>query len=385
MTQDFWPSPEPAEPRSPLPRVEDLPLAPEGYDRERVREAFDAFYRHLARLDTTLKAIEAVDVFRDQAAELRKEIRALRTAGWTQQQPWTRTYAGREPLRPGIPPALTRLVLELALIVAVAVVVAVADFSALVIGASIGGAFLIVALVEIVAGRERPLPTAPVRPVVPAPAEAPPPPAPAPAVDEAAWAALPAETEEEAEEELTVVAAAAEAVDEGAEEPEPPAEEPEPVAGEPVAEEPLLPPEPEEEPEAPRRGWFRRRRPDEEEEEQPLEPVAAEPEPAEPEPEEAEEPEEQVAAAVAEPEEEELESTAEEPPRRRRWFRRRREEQAEDEEPEYLGVQPRHVRVLPHEQDARAGAPLDPWEADDELPPAAGDGEPEPAERRPPA
>src|SRR5947207_2993813 len=101
--QDSWPSLEPEDQpgrRSPLPRVEDLPYVERGYDPERVREAFDAFYRHLARLDATLRTIEAVEVFRDQSDELRKELRALRTAGWT-QQPWLPSYATRERARPG--------------------------------------------------------------------------------------------------------------------------------------------------------------------------------------------------------------------------------------------------------------------------------------------
>ena len=49
MAED-WPSSHHHEPH-PLPRVEDLPVAWEGYDRERVQAAFDAFYRHIAQLD----------------------------------------------------------------------------------------------------------------------------------------------------------------------------------------------------------------------------------------------------------------------------------------------------------------------------------------------
>src|SRR5437763_11672906 len=86
VTQDSWPSVEPPAP-SGLPRVEDLPVVERGFDQERVREAFDSFYRHLARLDSTLRALEAVDVFKSQATELRKELRARRLGGWT-QQPW---------------------------------------------------------------------------------------------------------------------------------------------------------------------------------------------------------------------------------------------------------------------------------------------------------
>ena len=69
MSDAEWPAPEPATPReperrtTPLPRVEDLPIAEQGYDREKVREAFDAFYRHAAQLDATLSTLEAVEVF----------------------------------------------------------------------------------------------------------------------------------------------------------------------------------------------------------------------------------------------------------------------------------------------------------------------------------
>nr|MDQ3823809.1 hypothetical protein [Actinomycetota bacterium] len=42
-----------------LPRVEDLPSAGDGYDRERVREAFDAFRRHLAQLQAQLRVMQA--------------------------------------------------------------------------------------------------------------------------------------------------------------------------------------------------------------------------------------------------------------------------------------------------------------------------------------
>src|SRR5438067_4864085 len=133
--QDSWPSvePEPEDRRSPtLPRVEDLPVVERGYDPERVREAFDAFYRHLARLDATLRTIEAVEVFRDQAGELRKELRALRSAGWT-QQPWLPSYSPREQARVGLPEAVARWALEACFVIAVPVVAFVADQSRLVI------------------------------------------------------------------------------------------------------------------------------------------------------------------------------------------------------------------------------------------------------------
>ena len=44
---------------TPLPRIEDLPAARDGFDRERVREAFDAYRRHTAQLQAQLRVIQA--------------------------------------------------------------------------------------------------------------------------------------------------------------------------------------------------------------------------------------------------------------------------------------------------------------------------------------
>jgi hypothetical protein len=49
MSSDSWPSPD-AQP-GPLPRIEELPIAEQGYVQEAVRDAFDTFYRHAAQLD----------------------------------------------------------------------------------------------------------------------------------------------------------------------------------------------------------------------------------------------------------------------------------------------------------------------------------------------
>jgi hypothetical protein len=357
--QDSWPSAEhEAERASPLPRVEDLPYVERGYDPERVREAFDAFYRHLARLDATLQTIEAVEVFRGQADELRKELRALRTAGWT-QQPWLPSYATREHTRPGVPEAVFRWALEACFVIAVPVAASIADLRSIWIVAAAAGAFLIVAITEWAASRERdilpaPLP-APAAPPAPAAEEREPvvlPPA-EPAPGEATEWNLPppievAELEpapEEPQEELTAVAAAEAA------KPEPESElpEPEPELLEPEPE--LLEPEPEPVAEAA------------------VEPaaelvvvgpeeaaaeVAVEPEP-EPEPEAPEEP-----VAAEEPE----------PPRRRR-FRWRRERAAEElGEPEPADTRPRHVRVLPADAESHV-EPLDPWEEELDVEPEA--------------
>jgi len=360
--QDSWPSAEhEAERASPLPRVEDLPYAERGYDPERVREAFDAFYRHLARLDATLRTIEAVDVFRGQADELRKELRALRTAGWT-QQPWLPSYAARERTRPGVPEAVFRWALEACFVIAVPVAASVADLRSLWIVVAAAVAFLIVAITEWAASRERdvlpaalPAPAPPPAPAAEEPEPAPPialPPAEPPAGEATEWtlpppAEEPEEEEEPQQEELTVVGAPA---------PEPVAEEPEP---EPVAEAVVEPAveavviEPEEQAA---------------EAEPEPEPPAAE---AQPEPEALpESPKEPAAGPVPLPEAPQAPAPAEpEPPRRRRlWWRRERAVEVFEEEPDE--DRPKHVRVLPAEPESRV-EPLDPWEEELDVEPEA--------------
>ena len=152
MAED-WPSPHHHE-LHPLPRVEDLPNAWEGYDRERVQAAFDAFYRHIAQLDSTLRALESVDVFRTQAGDLRTELRALRAAGWA---PAPRGYAmsPERSMLGSVPDAVPRIALEVIFLVVVAAVVAVAEFSALEIVGVMAGAVLLTALVELIASRDR--------------------------------------------------------------------------------------------------------------------------------------------------------------------------------------------------------------------------------------
>src|SRR6266704_6381565 len=94
MSSDAWPSSDAAP--APLPRIEDLPVAEQGYQREAVRLAFDSFYRHAAQLDASLRALESVEVFRRDADALRNDLRALRALGLGggQTEPaWaTRTY-----------------------------------------------------------------------------------------------------------------------------------------------------------------------------------------------------------------------------------------------------------------------------------------------------
>ena len=172
MEPEAWPTPQtPA--REPLPRVEDLPVAEQGYEQESVKAAFDSFYRHAAQVDAALRTLEAVDSFHRHAASLRADLRALRSAGWTQQswtQPQSYGYGMRAP-REGVPPAVWRIGGEVAFLVAVAVALGVAKLSWWAILLAMAGAFAIVCLIEWLAGREqlsfvRPAATAPAHPVV---------------------------------------------------------------------------------------------------------------------------------------------------------------------------------------------------------------------------
>ena len=56
------PEPERAQPGptlTPLPRIEDLPIAEQGYDRDQVEEAFDAYRRHVTALQANLRVLQA--------------------------------------------------------------------------------------------------------------------------------------------------------------------------------------------------------------------------------------------------------------------------------------------------------------------------------------
>lgn len=155
MSSDAWPSPD--SPPDALPRIEDLPIAEPGYDQEAVRLAFDSFYRHAAQLDASLRALEAVEVFRRDADALRNDLRALRAlglGGGVQSEPaWaTKSY---ERATPEIPGVVVRLAAETALLVAVAVVAGVAQFRGWVIVLLMALAFAVVAISEWFAARAR--------------------------------------------------------------------------------------------------------------------------------------------------------------------------------------------------------------------------------------
>lgn len=264
MEHEAWPTPQ-SSGREPLPRVEDLPVADQGYEPESVKAAFDSFYRHAAQLDAALRTLEAVDSFHRNAASLRSDLRALRAAGWTQQswsQPPTYGYALRAP-REGIPPAVWRIGGEVAFLVAVAVALGVAKLSWWAVLLAMAGAFAIVCVLEWLAAREqfsfqRPAAPAPMHPVVEAQR-----------VEETdehdslGWTAF--EEAQEPSDAMTIIGAAPR--DEEVEpEPEPVAAdvpEPEPDESEPEPEpEPELPPAAEAAPELEgdggRRWWQRR-------------------------------------------------------------------------------------------------------------------------------
>jgi hypothetical protein len=254
MEPEAWPTPQtPA--REPLPRVEDLPVAEQGYEQESVKAAFDSFYRHAAQIDAALRTLESVDSFHRHAASLRADLRALRSAGWTQQswtQPQSYGYGMRAP-REGVPPAVWRIGGEVAFLVAVAVALGVAKLSWWAIVLAMAGAFAIVCLIEWLAGREqfslvRPAATAPTHPVVEAQR--------AEDTDEddsLGWTAF-GEAQEPSDA-MTIIGAPSreeEPIAETAPEPEP----------EPPPEEPELPPAAEadvETDESATRGWWRRR------------------------------------------------------------------------------------------------------------------------------
>src|SRR5256712_465402 len=109
MEHEAWPTPQiPA--REPLPRVEDLPVAEQGYEQESVRAAFDSLYRHAAQLDAALRTLEAGDPSHPPAAALRADLPALRPPGWPQQRgyaaPSPRYRSGRPRPSSRIPPAV---------------------------------------------------------------------------------------------------------------------------------------------------------------------------------------------------------------------------------------------------------------------------------------
>ena len=325
MSDEAWPTPQhPA--REPLPRVEDLPIAEQGYEPDSVRAAFDSFYRHAAQLDASLRTLEAVDSFHRQAAALRADLRVLRTGGWTQQS-WPTTpaygYGVRSP-REGVSPAVWRIAGEVAFLIVVSVVLGVAKVPWWVIVLVMAVSFVLVALIEWAASRDfefvRSEPLS-VHPVVEAEASA----ERADAGESLGWTAF--EEAQEPSDAMTMIGVTPGVDDEEAVA-ESPAEEPAPAEEESAAE-PVADASPEEEPDSP-----------------------------------------------AEPTRDS----------RRRWWRRGERDEADESGAQAVDG-PRHVRVL-RDEDADGPAELDPWEqgfddaaldAEAEVDPSEETGEGEPA------
>jgi hypothetical protein len=155
MENEAWPTPQTPS-REPLPRVEDLPLTEQGYEPESVRAAFDSFYRHAAQLDAALRTLEAVDSFHRQAAALRSDLRTLRSAGWTQQSwssPPAYDYGLSRAPREGVSPVVWRVLGEVVFLIAVAVALGLASLSWWTIVLAMAAALLLVCLVEWASGR----------------------------------------------------------------------------------------------------------------------------------------------------------------------------------------------------------------------------------------
>jgi hypothetical protein len=271
VNPEAWPTPSEGASREPLPRVEDLPVADHGYDQASVKVAFDSFYRHAAQLDAALRTLEAVDSFHRQAAALRADLRTLRTSGWTQQPyPGPTTGYGRDVRgqREGVSPAVWRLLGEIVFLIAVSVFLGVAKLPWWVIVSVMGGAFLIVAIIEWAASRDRWSTAAPARvpahPVV----EAQPATVQADEGESIGWAAF--EQAQEPSDAMTMIGVPQEASAENRAPDEEPVAEPEPVAEAAVERDdesdgeareaesaPVLEPAGEGEP-SPRRRWWRR-------------------------------------------------------------------------------------------------------------------------------
>jgi hypothetical protein len=270
VSPDAWPTPSEGASREPLPRVEDLPVAEHGYDQASVKAAFDSFYRHAAQLDAALRTLEAVDSFHRQAAALRADLRTLRTAGWTQQSlsaPPAYGYDVRGAPREGISPAVWRILGEVVFLIAVSVFLGVAKVPWWVIVSVMGGAFVIVAVIEWAASRDRwsaapaAQPSVAPHPVVEAQPET-------PRTDEGesiGWAAY--EQPQEPSDAMTMIGGLQELpAQEGAPAPveasadEPGLSEPEAPAPAQAAQDPVAPPEPpgESVPDSSRRWWRRR-------------------------------------------------------------------------------------------------------------------------------
>lgn len=139
-----------------LPRLEDLPAAADGYEREAVQVAFETFYRHAAQLDASLRALEAVEAFRRDAEALRNDLRAWRALGLSFGQPdVSRSLPIYDDGRPRIPGFVLRLGAEAGLIVGVATLAALAHMRGFLIVSAMAVVLIVVMSAEWLAARAR--------------------------------------------------------------------------------------------------------------------------------------------------------------------------------------------------------------------------------------
>lgn len=106
-----------------------------------------ALARRAARLDHTLKTMEALEAFRTEAAALRAELRAIRETTQPVSPPRPQWTPG------GLPDGLLRLFVEATFLVAVAVTVSALDLGRAAIVTVMGSAWLLTALFEAFATR----------------------------------------------------------------------------------------------------------------------------------------------------------------------------------------------------------------------------------------
>ena len=114
-------------------------------------DASDSLAGQALEVERALKALEAVDAFRAEAAALRAELQAVRASG---------TLAGRGPRRraalrraSGVPEGAWRLAAECAVIIGAAVVAWAVHLGRVGILLTLGGTWLVVAVFEAVASR----------------------------------------------------------------------------------------------------------------------------------------------------------------------------------------------------------------------------------------
>jgi hypothetical protein len=112
----------------------------------RAEELSDSISSHAVEVERTLRALEAVEAFRAEAAALRAELHAARA-------PAARPPARRAVVAPGLSASTWRLIIEAGFLVAVAVVTWALELSRLEIILVMAGAWLLVAVIEAIAWR----------------------------------------------------------------------------------------------------------------------------------------------------------------------------------------------------------------------------------------